>query len=268
MTLLLSSTVCFVVLLVHDATMSSSIATATSGVAVVVENKWIPPLFESSFWRNHYTSNDAILPLLLPCLLWTSCWIYARIISKTDFAKWYNLHTLHHVGAITQASLSLYFQNDDIFHERIPILWSMSYFVIDIVDCFYMGHLLYIAHGVVCLCLGVANYNIPLLRELRMNSKATYIETSSILLYQVKQYRKPWLFLVFAITYTCCRILWIPYMMKELLDNGMKYTHIIFILLVIFYLLQIHWWIKILKILITGDRTDANSKDMKTKKED
>jgi hypothetical protein len=57
-------------------------------------------------------------------------------------------------------------------------------------------------------------------------------------------------------------------MMKELLDNGMEYTHIIFILLVIFYLLQIYWWIKILKILANGDGKDANSQEAKIKKED
>jgi hypothetical protein len=238
-------------------------AASSDNKDLVVYEKWIPALLQSSYWKEHYTSDGAFLPFLLPFLLWASCWAYARIGKKKDFAKWYAIHTLHHVGAISQASISLYYQNDAIFHERIPILWSMSYFVIDIVDCLYMGHLLYIAHGAVCLALGVANYNIPLLRELRMNSKATYIETSSILLYQVKQYRKPWLFLIFAITYTCCRILWIPYMMKELLDHGMEKTHIIFVLLVLFYLLQIHWYIKILKIVITGGDKEAAGDDDK-----
>ena len=43
---------------------------------------------------------------------------------------------------------------------------------------------------------------------------------------------------------------------KELLENGMDYTDLIFVLLVLFYLLQIHWWIKILRILITGGGGD------------
>jgi hypothetical protein len=224
-------------------------------------------LFDTAVWKEHYTSDDAWLPFALPFLMWTSCWIYARIFGKKDHAKWYSLHTLHHVGAILQASLSLHYNDNTIFHEQIPIFWSMGYFILDIVDCLYMGHILYTAHGLVCLLLGFANYNVPLLKELRMNSKATYIETSSILLYQVKQYRKPWLFVIFAITYTCCRILWIPCMMKELLDNGMEYTNVIFILLVLFYLLQIHWWVKILKILVSGDK-EAGSASEKEKKEE
>jgi hypothetical protein len=236
--------------------LATQCETAAAVPTETLSAHWIPSFFQTSFWRESYTADDAWLPLILPFLLWSSCWVSSRLIKKTDFAKWYSLHTLHHVGAISQASLSLWYGNNAIFHERIPILWSMSYFVMDIVDCLYAGHVLYIAHGAICLCLGLANYHIPLLKTLRMNSKATYIETSSILLYQVKQHRQPWLFLIFAITYTCCRIVWIPCMMKELLENGMDYTDLIFVLLVLFYLLQIHWWIKILRILITGGGGD------------
>jgi hypothetical protein len=132
-----------------------------------------------------------------------------------------------------------------------------------------MGHVLYIAHGAVCLLLGLCNYNVPLLRTLRMNSKASYIESSSIILYQVKQHRKPWLFVLFALTYTCCRILWIPVMMKQLVvDNGMEYTNIIFVLLVVFYVLQIHWWIKIIKIIWKGGGSDSEEEEKKKRKKD
>lgn len=228
--------------------------------------KWILPLFETDFWRDHYTSDDTWLPFALPFSMWVSFWIYARLLKKFDFSKWFPIHTLHHVGALTQASLSLYYQNNAIFNERIPIFWSASYFVLDILDSVVAGHVLYVAHGAVCLLLGIANYNIPLLRELRMNSKASYIETSSVILYQVKQNRKPWLFVLFAVTYTCCRIVWIPFMMKELLDNGMEYTNFIFILLVLFYILQIHWWIKILKILASGGEKGGADKAEETEK--
>jgi hypothetical protein len=190
-------------------------------------------------------------------------------LTKKDFAKWYAVHTVHHVGAILQGSLSLYFHDDAIFDERVPILWSASYFIVDIVDCLYMGHVLYIAHGAVCLLLGLGNYNVPLLRTLRMNSKASYIESSSIILYQVKQHRKPWLFGLFALTYTCCRIVWIPVMMKQLVvDNGMEYTNVIFVLLVVFYVLQIHWWIKIIKIIWKGGGSDGEEEEKKKKDDD
>jgi hypothetical protein len=214
-----------------------------------------------SVWFQQYNSPDSWWPLVLPTILWGGCWYYARLYRKIDFARWYKVHTLHHVGAIAIASCSLYYNNNDIVNERVGVLWSFPYFLIDIIDCIYMRHILYIAHGVTCAILGLCNYNIPLLRALRMNSKASFIETSSVVLYQVKQYRQPWLFVVFAIVYTLCRIVWIPIMGMELLDNGMVWTDVIFLLLVAFYGLQIHWWIKILKILIKGGDSDRHKEE-------
>jgi hypothetical protein len=222
-----------------------------------------------SLWVDHYNTPDSWLPLILPSLLWTSCWCYARLCKKWDFARWYSLHTFHHVGAIAVGSCSLYFNDDAVMRERIGILWSLPYFVVDIVDCVYTGHVLYIAHGLSCAILGLCNYNVPLLTLLRMNSRATFIEASSVLLYQVKQNRKPWLFFLFAVVYTACRIVWIPLMGKLLLENGMEPTHPIFLLLVAFYMLQIHWWIKIVAILIRGpDVGDGGGGGSDAKKED
>jgi hypothetical protein len=226
--------------------------------------------FLQTVWFDHYNTPDSWLPLLLPTVLWGGCWCYARLYRKIDFARWYAVHTLHHVGAIAIASCSLYFGDDGVVNERVGVLWSLPYFLVDIVDCVYMRHVLYIAHGLACAVLGLCNYNIPLLRALRMNSKASYIEASSVILYQVKQRREPWLFVVFAVTYTLCRIVWIPLMGKELLENGMEWTDIIFLLLVAFYGLQIHWWVKILKILAKGSdgsESGTNAGEAKDKKE-
>jgi len=96
-----------------------------------------------------------------------------------------------------------------------------------------------------------------------MNSKASYIETSSIILFQVKRYRKPWLFGVFAIVYTICRIVWMPVMVKDLRNHGMEWTHPVMIGLCLFYCLNIHWYIKIIKIAINGDgkKDDGDDND-------
>jgi hypothetical protein len=102
--------------------------------------------------------------------------------------------------------------------------------------------------------------------ERRMNSKAVYIEMSSILLYQVKQRRNPTLFVIFALTYTVCRIFWIPVMGKELLDAGLEWKDPIIVALAIFYGLQVHWWIKILNILWKGGNDDDKKKEEDVKK--
>jgi TLC domain len=97
----------------------------------------------------------------------------------------------------------------------------------------------------------------------RMNSKAVFIETSSILLNLVKQNRNPALFVMFAITFTVCRIFWIPVMGKELLDAGLEWKDPLILALVAFYGLQVHWWIKILKILWKGENDDDKKNDVK-----
>jgi len=212
-----------------------------------------------TFW-NEYTSENSRLPFLLPFSFFLSSWFLFRVIQKRDFARFYKIHTTHHVGALICACLSLYFQDNAIFHERIGILWSMSYFIIDIVDCLLMQHFTYIAHGVICLGLSWCNYTIPLHQTLRMNSKAAFIETSSIILYQVKQNRNPVLFGIFAIVYTLCRIVWIPFIMKELYDHDVGFTHPIQLALIAFYGLQVHWWIKIIKIALNPPSEEEEKK--------
>ena len=239
-----------------------------------------------TFWYEHYNAETSWWPLWFSATLWSGLWLYAKFASKSnnnnnngesggggggiDFSRWYAVHALHHAGAILLGSLSLHIDDDSVFNERICILWSLPYFFIDIVDSVLMGHALYTAHGVVCFGLGLANYNLPLLRSLRMNSKASYIETSSIILYQAKQRRETWLFATFAVTYTACRIIWIPCMANDLLKNGMEPNDPIIIALGLFYLLQIHWWIKIIRLLVkgkAGDRGD-NRGDAESKKKD
>eukprot|EP00529_Nitzschia_sp_RCC80_P028789 CAMPEP_0113494512 /NCGR_PEP_ID=MMETSP0014_2-20120614/29143_1 /TAXON_ID=2857 /ORGANISM="Nitzschia sp." /LENGTH=328 /DNA_ID=CAMNT_0000388403 /DNA_START=205 /DNA_END=1191 /DNA_ORIENTATION=- /assembly_acc=CAM_ASM_000159 len=248
-------------------------------------------------------SFDFLVPLGLSLLVFGSAWIYISFLmvgrnnnniannnnndnkktTNVEFARAYKVHTLHHVVALGIAALSLSSSSSSSSSERDEnieywgIMWSVGYFVVDIVDCVVAneGHLTYTLHGAVCLVLGLCNYNLPLLYRLKMNSRAAFIETSSILLYQVKQYRHPVLFLIFAAVYTLCRIVWIPYgIMKPLLEEeeGMRPTDLIFVLLVGFYLLQIWWWIKILRIIAKGsgddDDDDGDTKKKKKKTEE
>lgn len=227
-----------------------------------------------SFWTL-YNSDDSWLPFILPLLFWSSSWIYYRWILRKDYSKWYKILTLHHVVALTLAFLSLYWDDDAVFHERIGIFWSMPYFMIDILDCLYEGHLTYTLHGAISLGLGFCNYNIPLLLSLRMNSKAIFMESSSILLYQVKQNRNPALFALFAITFTLCRIVWIPVLGHQLLSAGLDWFDPILLVLGVFYGIQLHWWIKIIKILKDGassttkahDESAESASPVKSKKE-
>jgi hypothetical protein len=205
----------------------------------------------ASFWEN-FTSEESWIPFLLSMSLWFSCWVYSKQQGKDYYARWQNIHALHHFGAIFFGSLSMYFDDDSIFNERIGILWSIPYFIIDILDCVVLLHFTYLIHGVICLGLGLGNYNMPLLRELRMNSKASFIESSTFVLHHAKRTRSPVIFFIFALVFTACRIVWIPLMMKELYEHQVQPYDWVFLALAAFYILQVYWWIKIIKILIHG----------------
>jgi hypothetical protein len=67
----------------------------------------------------------------------------------------------------------MYYNDDSVFNERIPILWSIGYFIVDLVDCGLRGDATYSLHALFCLVLGVSNYTTPVCRELRMKYVTT-----------------------------------------------------------------------------------------------
>jgi hypothetical protein len=219
----------------------------------------------SSLW-NLYNAEDSYLPFLLPLSLWLTCWIHCKRI-KRDYGRWYNLHTVHHVGAIVQASLSLYFNDNSIFHERITVLWSMPYFIVDIVDSIWCGHITYSLHALICLTLGCYNYTHPILQVARANSRAAFIESSTPIFYQVKQHRNPKLFGLFAMVFTGCRIVWVPLIGRHLLKSGMMWYDVPLLLLTAFYALNWFWYIKIVTILYNGIMGKATPFEETTTKE-
>ena len=119
----------------------------------------------------------------------------------------------------------------------------------------------YIIHAGFCLLLGSFNYATPVLRHLRMNSKAALCESSSPFMHLAKQTRNPMHFVLFAIVYTGCRIVWIPVMVKQLLDEGLALTNPIQVALLGFYGLNLFWYAKIIRILVDGSRGKKPSKD-------
>lgn len=97
----------------------------------------------------------------------------------------------------------------------------MIYFVVDLIDCVERRDVPFIGHATCCLFLGRANYVHPACRALRMSSKAALLECSSPFLHFAKRTRQPLHFVLFAVVFTVCRIVWIPILMMQLL----QYNH-------------------------------------------
>jgi hypothetical protein len=124
----------------------------------------------STVWQA-YQAEDSFLPFYIPLTVWITTFLHTKVGSndkKIEFHRWYTIHNLHNFGAIALGLTSMFFNDDAVFDERIPILWSISYFCVDLVDCAMRKDLTYSAHAVFCLVLGMANYQTPICRQLRM----------------------------------------------------------------------------------------------------
>jgi TLC domain len=209
----------------------------------------------SLLWSEYYNSEETFWPLYIPLTVWVSAFVWCRIQGR-EFHKWYTIHNLHNAGAIALGTISIYAGNHPsaiTFHERIPILWSLGYFAVDLVDCTIRRDAAYFMHALVCFTLGLGNFHTPILRQLRMNSKATYCELSNPFMHLAKRTRNPLHFTLFAVVFTACRMVWIPVLYRQLLvDGGLASTHPIVLVLIAFYALNAYWWLKILRILYEG----------------
>jgi TLC domain len=219
------------------------------------------------------------MPFCVPLIFWSGTYLYCRY-QGYSFHKWYFLHNVHNFGAILLGSISIFSTVGSIamthaFNERIPILWSLSYFAVDILDCSLRWDVAYLFHALCCFSLGLMNYSVPTLRHLRMNSKAAYCELSNPFMHLAKRTRNPLHFLLFAIVFTACRMIWLPVMYYQLISyiptqedatTPMPWYHPSCCILSLFYGLNFYWYMKILQIIVSGGRSEK--KDAPRKKAD
>lgn len=211
----------------------------------------------TTFWEN-YNSEESWLPFFLPFVFWSGTCVYCALPSSKPrpvWMKWNLIHNTHHIIGIIFGWVSLYFDDDSIFNERVGILWSVSYFVVDLIYCAYHMDLVWSLHAVLCCILGTFNYQLPLSRQLRLNSRAIQCELSSPFLHLSKETRKPLHFLIFAAAFGMCRIVMIPLgILLPLRRHGVESTDWVFLAAAAFYLLNWFWFFKILRIIWRGLR--------------
>jgi len=226
-----------------------------------------------TFTWEAFNSEESCLPFVVPLVVWVWSYLYCQFPAKnkllTDLPwhEWHELHNIHNMGAIVLACISLYLQDDTVFNERVVILFNFSYFVVDLYDTGSRLDIPFVLHAIFCLLLGYINYTTPLARHLRMNSKAALLELSSPFLHVSKRTRVPWHFVLFALSFTLCRIVWIPVMMQQLLEGDgnekLEPTDIPIILVGLFYILNWFWYLKILRILFTGGKESGSGSSSK-----
>lgn len=203
-------------------------------------------------YAEYFNTEDSWLPYLIPLSLFCSALVYCITSHKRPFHKWVEVHNFHNIGTMILASISLYFSDDSIMRERNTILFSLSYFTADIVDCAWRLDYGYSIHAMLALCIGTLFLNTPACVEGRLISKCCFCELSSPFLFHVKKTKEPRDFVIFAIVFTLCRIVWIPFILKSMHDSGVDWKDLQMLFVMAMYVLNLYWYSKIINILISG----------------
>jgi len=212
------------------------------------------------YYINEKRSQTMNEPILLVSLTtaWLSVYLYTRIYySKDTFHRWYTIHNIHNGGAVLWAILCL---TGHASERPVAICWSLSYFMIDLLDCCLRQDAVYAAHALFCLVLGVANRNLLVCQALQTNSKAALLELSNPFMHLAKKTRQPWHFALFALVFTLCRMVWLPVVFYQVavhppLDD-LWIRRIVLTALALFYGLNCMWYYKIVRILVTGGKSE------------
>lgn len=190
------------------------------------------------------------MPFWLPLSVWISMYTWGKL-NNIHFHEWLLMQNMHNLSAVFMGLVSLYVDDDDIFNERILIMFNLSYFLLDFVDCVKRKDVAFTAHAFFCITLGLCNYGTPTFRALRMNSKACLFEVSSPFLHVSKHTRNPMHFLLFILVFTACRIVWMPVLSAQLYyQGGVSLTDFRQVLLCGFYALNCYWYYKMIRIIV------------------
>ena len=117
-----------------------------------------------------FGSEDSLIPFFGPLALWVGMYTYSHV-KGTSYQDWPVPHNTHHLFGMIFATLSIICDNEEIFPERIGVLWTLSFFVIDFIDCVRVMHTAYLFHAVCVLFLRWVCFLIVFVPELEMKSK-------------------------------------------------------------------------------------------------
>jgi len=200
---------------------------------------------------NAINAEGSPLPLVLSLALWGSAFLYCHVPlspSAPVFHSWDLMHNVHNGGAILIGALSLYFDDDAVFSERLTVFFNLPYFLMGLADNAIRRDVVYTFHDLTILVCGYFSFTVPIAMSLRIPSRMTFMELSSPLLYRAKRTRRIDHSLMFLLAFTVCRVLYVPFVIKALIEHDVGWTEAPIILLGVVYLLQVYWWMRMIQI--------------------
>ena len=158
------------------------------------------------------------------------------------------LSNIHCVPLCILALLSL----QHIVSESIPLCYSSSFFVVDIIDEGFINRdVMWTIHGVISLGLNLGTAMSPTHRNLRSVSKGYLVEGSTYPFNYWKRCKSYMSFAVFFGVFTVCRVIWVPYFLYDTYVNELDgETDLLLYLSVLFCLLNGAWYFKMCQMMV------------------
>jgi hypothetical protein len=163
------------------------------------------------------------------------------------------IHASHAIGVVILSSLSLYFNDETVFRELIPIAFSRGYFLVDLWDCIKRKDWVFTFHAVISLTLNVGTHLSPIHYKLRSASKGYMTEISSPFYRWWTVTKSFHVYVIFYITFLSCRLIWVPIFLKSAFRlagyDWLSYAS------VAFYVLNLGFFTRMTNILLNYDRS-------------
>ena len=165
------------------------VETSTMAIAATASNWSALPSFNDQSYHYYFafiTSLDVIcLATFLAIFLY--CY-YNAVLSPTTgkpdgFGESTFISNLHSIPLCLLAFLSL----NHVIPESIPLSWSISFFIVDLLDCVKQGEIMWMIHALISLALNVLTGSNARHRALRSVSKGFFAEASTVR-YELRQY--------------------------------------------------------------------------------
>ena len=169
---------------------------------------------------------------------------------KNGFLETTSIHIAHSIITATLSSLVVYFNDDRILSESIPLSFSIGYFIVDLIDCLHRRDKDFTIHAVLSLSLCLFGWKNDHLRQLHFATKGLICEGSTPFLYLWKDTREKSHFILFVVAFTILRPFWLFFLLKGVLSNIQTYGFVIAGITLAFYLLQISWFYALCSMLV------------------
>jgi len=166
------------------------------------------------------------------------------------------ISNLHSVPLVILATASLW----ELIPESVPIAFSVGFFVVDFVDCAVRGDIMFLIHSVISLALNLMSGLSGVHRQLRSTSKGFFAEVSTPFLNQWKKTKTKRDFIIFFISFTLCRIIWVPFFLYKTYAIYLKRTDFILYPSILFVMLQLAWYVKMCTMVCNYRDPDETAK--------